>query len=321
MAITGLPVIAPTSGVTGKVHRMANLDITVLTGQDGVWSCPAAGAKVDNLHIVYGRGTDGYSLRVGATGSSSRGQYSNISIVYATSDGIWLTNVEECQLSNLDIDRVSGHGINVDLVSNRNQFNGVTLNQPSRNNAGISDGIHITDGDSNTFDGILFDPAAAAQHKSAFDLSGGVDNRVEACVLIPGTVEAYLETNIADNDFGMDVVRFPIAGTAVVATGVYRIYAEVDRQVYACRVVANTAPTDANLIVDVNLDAVTIYTTQANRPTIVAVANVGVWTLPDRVASAGTHVAKGSYLSVDVDQIGATVAGADLTVEVLWRKE
>lgn len=321
MAITGLPVIAPASGVTGKIHRMANLDITVLSNQDGVWSCPAAGAKIENIHIVNGNGTDKYGLRIGATGSSSRGQYSNISLVFSFGDGIWLTNVEECQLANLDIDRVQGHGINVDLVSNRNQFNGITLNQPSRNNAGISDGIHITDGDSNTFDNILFDPSAAAQHKTAFDLSGGVDNRVGSCVLIPGTAEAYLETAVADNDFGMDVHRFVIPGTVAVIAGVERIYAEVDRQIYACRVVANTAPTGADLIVDVNLDGSTIYTTAANRPTIPAIAFISPWTLPDRVASAGTKISKGSYLTVDIDQIGSTVAGADLTVEIMWRKE
>ncbi len=321
MAVTGLPVIAPASGNTGVLHHMSNLDITVLSNQDGVWSCPAAGSKIDNIHIINGNGVTKYGMRVGADISASRGQYSNISLVYSSGDGLYLTHAEECQFSNIDIDRVKAHGINLDLVSDRNQFNTVMLNTPSRFNSGVSDGIHITDGDSNTFDGVTFDPSAAAVHKSAFDLSGGIDNRVGACVLIPGTVEAYLETTIADNDFGMDVARFVIAGTVAVSTGTVRLYAEVDRQIYACRVVANTAPTGANLIVDVNLDGATIYTTAANRPTIIAAANVGAWTLPDRVASAGTQIAKGSYMSVDVDQIGSTIAGADLTVEVMWRKE
>jgi len=321
MAITGLPVIAPASGMAGVLHHMSNLDVTALTSQDGVWSCPDTGSTIENVSVTGGNGATKYGMRVGATVSATRGKYANVSVAASSGDGLWLTYVEECQFVNLSVDRPIKHGINVDLASNRNQFDNVILNNPSNANSGISDGIHVADGDSNIFDNVTFDPLLVATHKSAFDLSGGVDNRVGQCVLIPGTAEAYLETAVGDNDFGMDVVRFVIPGTATVGTGVERIYAEVDRQVFACRVTANTAPTGADLIVDVNKDAVTIFTTAANRPKILATAVLGAWALPDRVASAGTKVAKGSYLTVDRDQIGATVAGADLTVEIMWRKE
>ncbi|MGV9779830.1 hypothetical protein, partial [Streptosporangium sp. NPDC003464] len=56
----------------------------------------------------------------------------------------------------------------------------------------------------------------------------------------------------------------------------------------------------------------TIFTTQGNRPAITAsnftsgkVTNMNV-----------TSWANGSYLSVDIDQVGSTIAGGDLTVQI-----
>jgi hypothetical protein len=62
--------------------------------------------------------------------------------------------------------------------------------------------------------------------------------------------------------------------------------------------------------VDVNKNGTTIFTTQANRPTIAIGANTALGT-PDITA-----LAQNDYLTFDVDQIGSTVAGANLTVQV-----
>jgi len=81
------------------------------------------------------------------------------------------------------------------------------------------------------------------------------------------------------------------------------------------RLVVDTAPTDANLIVDVHTGTeagTTIFTTQGNRPTIVAAAKTGVSAAPDVTA-----IAEGDEFSVYVDQIGSTIAGSDLTIEVI----
>ena len=70
------------------------------------------------------------------------------------------------------------------------------------------------------------------------------------------------------------------------------------------------APTGADLIVDINKNGTTIFTTQANRPTIAIggfdsgrVENMDV-----------TSLADGDYLTADIDQVGSTVAGQDLQV-------
>lgn len=66
------------------------------------------------------------------------------------------------------------------------------------------------------------------------------------------------------------------------------------------------------MIVDVNKNGTTIFTTQGNRPTVAIsgftsgkVSNMDV-----------TSLADGDYLTIDLDQIGSTVPGADLTVQV-----
>ena len=75
--------------------------------------------------------------------------------------------------------------------------------------------------------------------------------------------------------------------------------------------VINTAPTGASVIIDVNKNGTTIFTTQANRPTIAVSTNADNTSTPDV-----TSIAANDYLTVDVDQIGSTVAGSDLTVRI-----
>jgi hypothetical protein len=66
------------------------------------------------------------------------------------------------------------------------------------------------------------------------------------------------------------------------------------------------------LIVDVNKAGTTIFTTQANRPTIAIGA-----TDDDSGTPEVTALTEGDVVSIDIDQVGSTVAGADLTVEVV----
>jgi hypothetical protein len=115
-----------------------------------------------------------------------------------------------------------------------------------------------------------------------------------------GSVEAY---------------TFAITGTVAVATGKSRIYLEGSYVVETVRAAVNTQPTGAALIVDVNKNGTTIYTTQSGRPSISASSNSATGNSPDV-----TTFASGDYMQVDVDQVGSTVAGADLTVTVRLRR-
>lgn len=107
---------------------------------------------------------------------------------------------------------------------------------------------------------------------------------------------------------------FSKAGTLTTFVGAARLYNDTGRTltISAVRASVGTAPTGTSLIVDVKKNGITIFTTQANRPTIAIGANTS-----GKVTNMDiTSLADGDYLTVDVAQVGSTVAGADLTVTV-----
>lgn len=104
-------------------------------------------------------------------------------------------------------------------------------------------------------------------------------------------------------------------GTAQVITGIGRWYNRTGAAVVISGVwaAAGIAPTGANLIVDVNVNGTTIFTTQANRPTITAGTNGGALAVPDI-----TTVNDGDYVTIDIDQVGTTAVGANITVGIVY---
>ena len=74
----------------------------------------------------------------------------------------------------------------------------------------------------------------------------------------------------------------------------------------------SVAPTGADIILDVNKNGTTMYGTATN-PTIATGAKDSGNAVPD-----ATTMAAGDFLSVDIDQIGSTIAGSNLVVVVEW---
>ena len=111
------------------------------------------------------------------------------------------------------------------------------------------------------------------------------------------------------------IASFARAGVIEVSSGVGRFLFPAAANVINVSAAVNTAPTGAAIICDLNKNGVTMFTTQANRPTIAdgAFSTGGVVT-PDIVAVTAID-----YLTVDVDQVGSGVAGSDLVVQVLYR--
>lgn len=107
---------------------------------------------------------------------------------------------------------------------------------------------------------------------------------------------------------------FGYTGILSVTTGTARVYNDTDRSltIGTVRASAGVGPVGQSLIVDVNLDGTSIWaTTTANRPTIADGAVTGTAGAPD---TATWPV--GSYLTIDVDQVGTTTPGSGLTVTV-----
>jgi len=73
-----------------------------------------------------------------------------------------------------------------------------------------------------------------------------------------------------------------------------------------------TAPTGADLILDIHKNGTTIFSTQGNRPTIAATE-----TSEDSAAPDVTSIAAGDLIKLEIDQIGSTIAGEDLSVTVV----
>lgn len=107
-------------------------------------------------------------------------------------------------------------------------------------------------------------------------------------------------------------VSYSRTGAATVTTGKLRWAAPAACTITQIRATIGTAPVGADLIVDVNKNGVTIFTTQTNRPKILAGAfDSGLVTNMEVTA-----LAAGDYLTVDIDQIGTTTAGSDVTIEI-----
>lgn len=123
-----------------------------------------------------------------------------------------------------------------------------------------------------------------------------------------GQVKVYKSawTNLANEE----AQTFSYTGAVATGSGTSRFYVEGNYSITSVRASVATAPTGASMIIDVNKNGTTIFTTQGNRPTIAISGNTsGKITNMDV-----TTLASGDYLTVDVDQVGSTVAGSDLTV-------
>lgn len=110
-------------------------------------------------------------------------------------------------------------------------------------------------------------------------------------------------------------LTFSISGTLMTGQKKQRLVAPCDISLLKVRLVADTGPVGADLIIDIHKGTgagTTIFSTQANRPKILNGAKTGVSVAPDVIA-----ISEGDEFSVYVDQIGSGTAGADLSIELI----
>jgi hypothetical protein len=107
-------------------------------------------------------------------------------------------------------------------------------------------------------------------------------------------------------------IIFSVNGQLGVAAGVARIGVEGNYTIKGVRARVDTAPTGTSIKVDVNKNGTTLWSTQTNRPDIAVSTNASSYVTNMNT----TTLASGDYLTVDVDQIGSTIAGSHLTVTV-----
>ncbi len=103
---------------------------------------------------------------------------------------------------------------------------------------------------------------------------------------------------------------FSRAGTLAVIEGASRYYCERAGTITVLRGAVGTPPTGSEIVLDVNVNGGSVFATPADRLSILADAHTAV------VQPVDLTVAAGDYLTVDVDDVGSTTPGADLTVTV-----
>lgn len=140
------------------------------------------------------------------------------------------------------------------------------------------------------------DQAITTQHlvdQAEFKASAGFDTAVRAAV--------------------SKSVLFSHGGILTTAVNKSRVYNETGfpLTIISVRASVGIAPTGASVIVDVHKGLTTIFTNQANRPTIAVSATTALSGIPDI-----TSWAAGTYLTVDIDQVGSSYPGAFLTVQI-----
>lgn len=98
-----------------------------------------------------------------------------------------------------------------------------------------------------------------------------------------------------------------LAGAQTATTDVAGFVAPAKMKLVGVRAKALTGNTGADLLIDIHNGGTTIFTTQSNRVTIADGATEG---------AAGTIelpvLDEGDVITVDVDQVGSTVAGSDV---------
>jgi len=146
------------------------------------------------------------------------------------------------------------------------------------------------------------------------------------CGIDPTSKGRVLRTDSAGNlqiviASGLGVLQkewhYWIDGNIAVATGLIRIFNLTGATLAFQKVHlgVNTCPVGANLIVDVNRGTdgykATIFAA-GNRPTILAGEYTGY-----SITFQTLNIADGSYLTFDIDQVGSSTPGADLSICVL----
>ena len=116
-----------------------------------------------------------------------------------------------------------------------------------------------------------------------------------------------------DTEWAYPVKALVLESAGDLAVGTSKAFVPVPFNMEITKVKAQVlaAPTGSSLILDINVNGSSIYTTQANRPTITAGDYLIEAELPDDVS-----LETDDMITIDIDQVGSTVAGSNLAVTI-----
>jgi hypothetical protein len=110
--------------------------------------------------------------------------------------------------------------------------------------------------------------------------------------------------------FTYQVQVFTVPGTLSVGTGRAKFYIPGPITLGNVRASVGTAPTGSSIIIDVNKNGSSVFTTNS-KPQIFAGQTLVSTSTPNI-----TEFTTGDYITVDVDAVGSLNPGSDLTVQI-----
>lgn len=115
---------------------------------------------------------------------------------------------------------------------------------------------------------------------------------------------------IAGSEYFVEVYAFTYSGDLAPYVGQGRLYLDTPGEIRSVRFSLGTPPVGSACVFDVRKNG---GTSILNAPVSVP---VGGYTVPVTTGFADTSVVRGDYLTVNINSVGLTVPGADLTVTI-----
>ncbi len=130
----------------------------------------------------------------------------------------------------------------------------------------------------------------------------------------PGGEEIQVNNLSVGTPEARETFSFSSSGLQAVKAYGTPYYLEDPYQILSVRLGVGVAPEGADIIVDINKNGTSIFASQVDRPRILDGEITGFF------LSEGLTIEAGDYLTIDVDQIGSSYAGTDLSVQVRARR-
>jgi hypothetical protein len=125
-----------------------------------------------------------------------------------------------------------------------------------------------------------------------------------------GRFSSFISSVSTDSGPRSDQIRLSMAGLLETITGSARWYPPATVTINSVRASVGTAPTGADILIDVNKNGSSIL---SGPVTVTAGSNASSIDTP-----AAAVATSADYFTVDIDQVGSTIAGSDLTVQIKY---
>jgi hypothetical protein len=142
----------------------------------------------------------------------------------------------------------------------------------------------------------------------------GVDLTQSRFKIGDGTT-AWNDLDFSTGQRGESMITYGKASTIATATGKIRYKFPFNATIIGVSAAVGTAPTGSPIIIDINKNGTTMFTTQANRPQI----DIGAFSTASEVTDIDVDtISAGDYITVDIDQVGSSTPGSDLSIFVRY---